>query len=293
MAQPSREDIVFLGARRTAFGAFNGALEKLTATDLGVHASEAAITQSGIDVADIDHVYFGNVLQTARDAIYLARHVGLRSGLPQAVPAVTLNRLCGSGFEAITAGAREILVGDAQAVLVGGSESMSQAPHVVRGGRKGFAFGRTPELEDSLWSCLTDSYTGLPMAITAENLADQYEISREACDEYALRSQQTWAHAQEQGWFADEIASIELKSRKGVTVFDTDEHPRPGGDLAGMAKLRPVFKKDGVVTAGNASGICDGAAALVIASKTYADSKGLTPLGRPSQPMSHKKHYVE
>ena len=279
MRKPLPTDIVFLAAKRTAFGTFNGALKKLSATDLGVHAAEAALKQAGIDVADVDHTIFGNVLQTSADAIYLARHVGLRAGVPQERPAVTVNRLCGSGFEAITAGAREILVGDAEVVLCGGSESMSQAPHVVRGGREGFAFGRSPKLEDTLWECLTDSYTGFPMAITAENLAEKYEISREACDAYAKRSQDTWAAAHEAGRFTEEIAAIELKSRKGSVTFDTDEHPRQS-TLEQLAKLRPVFKKDGVVSAGNASGICDGAAALVISTADYAGRVGATPIGR-------------
>ena len=277
--KPLSTDIVFLGAKRTAFGTFNGALSKLSATDLGVHAANAALDQSGVDRADVDHVLFGNVLQTSRDAIYLARHVGLKSGIPQEVPAITLNRLCGSGFEAITAGAREILVGDADVVLVGGTESMTQAPHVVYGGRQGFRFGQTPQLEDSLWASLTDTYTGLPMAMTAENLSDQYSVSREDCDAYAARSQETWAAAQADGRFTNEIAPLELKSRKGTTIFDTDEHPRASTPEA-LAKLRPVFKKDGVVTAGNASGICDGAAALVMSTAKYAEEKGLAPLGR-------------
>lgn len=272
--------IVFLGAKRTAFGTFNGALKGHSATDLGVVAAKAALEQSGVAGEQIDHVVFGNVLQTSKDAIYLARHVGLRAGLPQRVPAVTVNRLCGSGFEAITAGAREILVGDAQAVLVGGTESMSQAPHVVRGAREGLRFGATPELEDSLWSCLTDSYTGQPMAITAENLAVKYDISREACDGYALRSQRAWADAQAAGRYRDEITPIELSTRKGPVAFEVDEHPRPDSDAAGLGKLKPVFKKDGTVTAGNASGICDGAAALVIASRDFADRHGHAPLGR-------------
>lgn len=279
MSRSPGPDIVFLGAKRTAFGTFNGALAGLTATDLGVHAARAALTQSGVPAADVDHVIFGNVLQTSKDAIYLARHVGLRCELPQHVPAVTVNRLCGSGFEAIVDGAKEILLGEARVVLVGGTESMSQAPHVVRGARKGLKFGQAPELEDSLWTCLTDSYTGHPMAITAENLAEQYSISREECDAYALRSQQTWAAAHEAGRFAAEIAPIELKSRRGTRTFDVDEHPRDTDD-AGLAKLRPVFKKGGTVTAGNASGICDGAAGLVVASADYAAEKGLTPLGR-------------
>ena len=272
--------IVFLSAKRTPFGTFNGALKKLTATDMGVIASKASIEESGVSPNEIDHVYFGNVLQTAKDAIYLARHVGLRSGLPQEVPAVTLNRLCGSGFEAITAGAREIMAGDAEIVLVGGSESMSQAPHVIRGGRDGFAFGRAPELEDTLWSCLTDTFTGMPMAITAENLSEKYEISREACDAYAMESQQRWAAADEAGYFKNELAPVTITSRRGEKLIDRDEHPRPDSSAEGMAKLRPVFKKDGVVTAANASGICDGAAALVIANETVAEAKGLKPIAR-------------
>ena len=280
MKRPLDTGIVFLGARRTAFGTFNGALKGHSATDLGVIAATAALEQSGVAPEAIDHVIFGNVLQTSKDAIYLARHIGLRVGLPQRVPAVTLNRLCGSGFEAITAGAREILVGDAQAVLVGGTESMSQAPHVVRGAREGLRFGAAPELEDSLWSCLTDSYTGLPMAITAENLAEQYGISREACDGYALRSQRAWADAHAAGRFREEITSVELSTRKGKVAFDTDEHPRPDSDATALGKLRPVFKSDGTVTAANASGICDGAAALVLATRDFADTHDLEPLGR-------------
>ncbi len=278
--KPLSTEIVFLAARRTAFGTFSGALKGLTATDLGVHAATAAIAQSGVPADQFGHVYFGNVLQTSKDAIYLARHVGLRAGLPHSVPALTVNRLCGSGFEAITGAARELLLGETQVALVGGTESMSQAPHVVRGARDGLRFGATTEFEDTLWTCLTDSYTGQPMAITAENLAEKYGISRQACDEYALRSQQTWAAAQAAGAFKDEIAPIEMKSRKGTVVFDRDEHPRPETTLEGLAKLGPVFKKDGTVTAGNASGICDGAAALVLATGDFAKAHGLKPLGR-------------
>lgn len=272
--------IVFLSAKRTPFGTFNGALKKLTATDLGVVAAKAAIEESGVTGDDINHVYFGNVLQTSQDAIYLARHVGLRSGLPIEVPAVTLNRLCGSGFEAISAGAREIMTGDADIVLVGGTESMSQAPHVIRGGRDGMTFGRPPALEDTLWSCLTDTYTGMPMAITAENLSEQYDIDRTSCDQYAVESQTRWHMANEAGYFDAEMAPVTITSRRGDKVVDKDEHPRPESTVEGMSKLRPVFKKDGVVTAANASGICDGSAALVIANEAVAKEKGLSPIAR-------------
>ena len=277
-AEKTASDIVFVAAKRTPFGTFNGALKKLSATDLAVHAAEATLQQGGVSPDAIDHVIFGNVLQTSKDAIYLARHVGLRSGVPQEVPALTVNRLCGSGFEAVVLGAKELKLGEAEVVLVGGTESMSQAPHIVRGMREGVPFGRPPEMEDSLWSCLTDSYTGHPMAITAENLAERYEVSREACDQYALRSQECWAAAHQRGAFQAELSSVEIKGRKGSVIVDQDEHPRLSS-LEGLAKLRPVFKKEGTVTAGNASGICDGAAALVMTTRARAEREGWTPLG--------------
>ncbi len=281
MAKLARE-IVIVGAKRTAFGTMGGALKALTATDLAVHAAKAALAQSGIDVASIGHVIVGNVMQTSADAIYCARHVGLRSGVPVEAPALTVNRLCGSGFEAIIQGAQQILLGEAEAVLVGGSENMSQAPHILRGGRDGYAFGKAPALEDSLWSGLTDSYCNAPMAITAENLAVNYGLTRADVDAYAVQSQQRWAKAHEEGAFADEIAPIELPGKKGApaTSFAVDEHPRPKSTLESLGKLATVFKKDGVVTAGNASGICDGAAMLVLTSAEFAAKNGLTPLAR-------------
>jgi acetyl-CoA acetyltransferase family protein len=280
MVKSLARDIWIVGAKRTAFGAFGGVLKDLSATDLAVHAAKAAISQSRVSPEEIDHVIFGNVQQTSADAIYHARHVGLRAGVPVAVPALTLNRLCGSGFQAVISGAEQILLGDADICLVGGSENMSQAPHVVRGARQGLAFGKAPPFEDSLWTALTDSYTGMPMAITAENLAEKYGITRAECDAYALRSQKAWAEAQAAGRFADEIAPIEMKSKRGPVVVDKDEHPRPEATIEGLAKLAPVFKKDGVVTAGNASGICDGAGALVVASREAAEKRGLKPLAR-------------
>ena len=273
------QEIVFVGAKRTPFGAFNGALKSLTATDLAVEASRAALAQSGLSAEQVCHVIFGNVLQTSADAIYLARHVGLRSGTTQSTPAVTINRLCGSGFEAIIMGAKELLLGEAKVVLVGGTESMSQAPHVVRGMREGATFGRPPALEDSLWSCLTDSYTGKPMGMTAERLAEQYQVTREDCDAYALRSQEAWAAADARGAFDAELCAVEVKGRKGSVTVEKDEHPR-ATDLERLGKLRPSFTKEGVVTAGNASGICDGAAALVMTTRAYAEEQGLTPLAR-------------
>jgi acetyl-CoA acetyltransferase family protein len=280
MAKSLAREVWIVAAKRTAFGTFGGTLKDLTATDLAVEASKAALAQSGIAPDQVGHVIFGNVQQTSADSIYLARHVGLRSGVPVPVPALTLNRLCGSGFQAVISGAEQILLGDAGVVLVGGTESMSQAPHVVRGARWGLAFGKPQQLGDTLWDALTDSYTSMPMAITAENLAQKYGIGREDCDAYALRSQRTWAAAQEAGRFKEEIVPVEVKGKKGAVQFAVDEHPRPQSTPEALAKLAPVFKKDGVVTAGNASGICDGAAALVLCSKEAGQRLGARPLAR-------------
>jgi acetyl-CoA acyltransferase 2 len=279
--KPLPTEIVFLAAKRTPFGTFGGSLKDQTATDLGVHAAKAALAQARVAPADVDHVVFGNVLQTSADAIYLARHVGLRAGLPQTVPAVTVNRLCGSGFEAIVQAALQMLAGDTQVALVGGAESMSQAPHVARGLRFGVSLGKSPLLEDSLWEGLTDSFVGLPMAMTAENLAAQYAISQAQVDEYSLLSQKRFAAAQEGGRLSAELAPLELTGKKGAAVpFLKDEHNRPQTTLEGLAKLPKAFKKDGVIHAGAASGICDGAAALVLATRAYAEKKGLQPIGR-------------
>jgi acetyl-CoA acyltransferase 2 len=274
------KSIVIVGAKRTAFGAMQGTLKGVSATELAVHAAKAAIAQAGIAVDAIGHVIIGNVMQTSPDAIYCARHVGLKAGLPITTPAVTVNRLCGSGFEAIIQGAQQLLLGEHDAVLVGGTENMTQAPHILRGSREGWAFGKAPAVEDSLWSALTDSYTNTPMAVTAENLATKYTLSRKDCDEYALSSQQRWAHANEKGFFKDEIATLEIANKKGPIQFATDEHPRPQTTLETLGKLPPVFKKDGVVTAGNASGICDGAACLIVTTEEFAKAKGLKPLAR-------------
>jgi acetyl-CoA C-acetyltransferase/acetyl-CoA acyltransferase 2 len=274
------QSIVIVGAKRTAFGTMNGALKGISATDLAVFASKAAIAQSGVAADRIGHVIVGNVMQTSPDAIYCARHVGLKSGLPITVPALTVNRLCGSGFQAIVSGAEQLLLGEHDVVLVGGTENMSQAPHILRGAREGFAFGKAPAMEDSLWSALTDSYNNTPMAVTAENLAVKYGITREQCDEYALGSQQRWAAANEQGLFKSEITPVEIQQKKATVSFAVDEHPRPQTTKEILAKLGPVFKKDGVVTAGNASGICDGAAALVLATEASAKQNGWKPLAR-------------
>ena len=274
------QSIVILGAKRTPFGTMQGALKALSANDLAVHAAKAALAQSKVAPESIAHVVIGNVMQTSADAIYCARHVGLKAGLPITTPALTVNRLCGSGFQAIINGAEQLLLGEGDAMLVGGTENMTQAPHILRGARDGWPFGKAPQVGDTLWDALTDSYCNTPMAVTAENLATKYGITRQQCDEFALASQQRWAAANEKGYFKDEIAPVELPSKKGPTTFATDEHPRPQTTLEILAKLSPVFKKDGVVTAGNASGICDGAACLVLATEDFAKQKGLKPLAR-------------
>jgi acetyl-CoA acetyltransferase family protein len=282
MPSPRETAVVFLSGVRTGFGAFGGALKDLSATDLGAVAARAALDRSGVEPAAVGHVIFGNVLQTSSDAPYLARHVGLRAELPIETPAVTVNRLCGSGFEAVIQGAHRILLGEGDVVLAGGTESMSQAPHVVRGARWGLRLGPSAPLEDTLWESLRDSACGLSMAETAERLAERYRIGREAVDCYAARSQACAKAAWEAGAFADEVVPVSLTDRKTRqdTLWAADEHMRPGTTVEGLAKLPPYFRKDGVVTAGNASGICDGAAALVVAGEAFARERGLRPLGR-------------
>lgn len=279
MHHTQNREIVFVAAKRTPFGTFGGSLKKMTATELGVHASKAALTQCTLFPNDIDQIIFGNVLQTSKDAIYLARHIGLHCEVPHEKPALVVNRLCGSGFEAIILGAQQLKLGEADCVLVGGSESMSQAPHVVRGARWGIPLGQS-KLEDSLWESLTDSYTKMSMAITAENLAQKYHISQHEVDHYSLLSQQRYAQAKLEERFAAEMAPITLKSRKESLLLENDEHPRPQTTLEGLAKLPKVFKKDGVIHAGAASGICDGAAALIMCTKSFAESKNLKPIGK-------------
>jgi len=278
--QGAGKDVVFLSGVRTGFGTFGGSLKDLSANDLGAHAAHAALERARVPAAEIGHVVFGNALQTSADAIYLARHVGLKAGLPIEVPAVTVNRLCGSGFEAITQGAQLILLGEADAVLAGGAESMSQAPHVVRGARWGLRLGPSAPLEDLLWESLKDPQCGLSMAETAEGLAEKYKLTRKEVDEVALGSQQRAKQAWDACVFQDEVVGISIKKKGKDVEFRTDEHMRPETTLEVLLSLKPYFKKDGLVTAGNASGIADGAAATVIASDEYAKAHGLKPLGR-------------
>ncbi len=275
-------DVVFLSGVRTPFGTFGGALKDCTAIDLAVVAAKGAIERSGLQPTDIDHAVFGNALQTSADAIYFARHVALKAGLPIETPALTVNRICGSGFEAITQGAQQILLGESSVVLAGGGESMSQAPHVVRGARWGLRLGPAPPFEDLLWESLKDPQCGFTMAETAENLADKYQLTRQDVDAFAERSQRLAKKALDEGFFADEIVPVTVKDPKTrqMVPFAADEHMKPNTTLEALAKLQPYFKKDGFVTAGNASGIVDGAAAVVLASEPTAKAKGLRPLGR-------------
>jgi acetyl-CoA acyltransferase 2 len=274
--------VVFLSAVRTGFGTFGGTLRDHSATDLGVIAAQCAIARAGVSPTDVGHVIFGNVIPSSTDAAYLARHVGLRAGLPLEVPAVTVNRLCGSGFEAVIQAAHRILLGEANLVLAGGTESMSQAPYVLRGARWGTRLGQPPALEDSLWDSLRDTYCDLPMGDTAENLGQRYGVTRADADAYALASQQRARAAWDAGAFRNEVIPVPVRhpKTKQTVEWAADEHMRPESTAEGLAKLQPVFRKDGLVTAGNASGVSDGAAALVVAGEQWAADQGLRPLGR-------------
>ena len=258
---------------------YTGKLKDFSALDLGAIAASAAMERTHVAPAVVDHVVFGNVLQTSADAVYGARHVGLKAGLPIEVPALTVNRLCGSGIQAAISGGQMIRLGEADVVLTGGMESMSQAPHVIRGLRSGLRLGQG-QLEDTLWSALLDTHCGCTMAATAENCAAKYGVSRQEQDGYALRSQRLAAAAWNAGRFDDEVVAVEIKSRKGVEAFARDDHMRPDSTLEGLAKLPAAFSKNGCVTAGNASGIVDGGAALLLASDAGVKAHGLKPLAK-------------
>jgi acetyl-CoA acyltransferase 2 len=272
-------DAVILHGARTPMARYMGAFDTTTAIELGAAASQEAIRRAGTEPADFDHVIFGNVMQTSADALYGARHVGLKAGLPIETPAVTVNRLCGSGMESIAQAAQRILLGDARVVLAGGMENMSQCPHVIRGARAGFRLGEG-KLEDSLMSGLFDTYCGFSMSETAENLAAEQGITRRASDEYALRSQQAAEAAFRAGHFKDEIVPVEVKKGKKTITVTEDDHRRPETTIEVLASLRPAFREDGIVTAGNASGIVDGAAAVVVTHAKIAKERGWKPLGR-------------
>src|SRR5256714_5745464 len=273
------KEVLILGGARPPMGEYGGALRDLWAMERGAIAARGALERRGVSPDQVDHAVIGNALQPSADAISGARRVALKAGVPFDRPALTVNRLCGSGIQSIISGAHMILLNEARAALVGGMESMSMAPHVIYGARSGFALGQG-KLEDSLMVVLLDTYCNTTMAGTAENLARRYEISRAAQDEYALRSQQEAKRAQDAGLFAEEIVPVEVKTRKSVRTVDTDDHLRPDTTLEVLAKLPTAFSKDGFVTAGNASGIVDGAAALVIAGADYVKERGAQTLGR-------------
>ena len=276
------KEVVFLSGKRTPFGTFGGSLKELSATDLGVLSATSALEAAGIDPARVGHVFYGNALQSSADAIYLARHVGLRAGVPQSAGALTVNRLCGSGFQAVVSGAQEILLGETDVALCGGTESMSQAPHVVRGARWGkLRLGPAgQQFQDSLWEALTDSNCGLTMAQTAEKLAERYDVTREEADQVAVNSHRRAKAAWDAGRYDAEVTPVTVRTRKGERLFGVDEHVRPDTTMERLAGLRPYFKKDGLVTAGNASGIGDGAASMVVADRAWADAENATPIGR-------------
>jgi acetyl-CoA acetyltransferase family protein len=272
-------EIYIVGGARTPMAEYTGKLKDISALDLGALASRAALARTGVAPAQVDHVVFGNVLQTSSDAVFGARHIGLKAGLPIEVPALTVNRLCGSGIQAAISGGQMILLGEAEIVLAGGTENMSQAPHVIRGLRNGLRLGQG-QLEDYLWTSLLDTNCGCTMAATAENCAARYGISREEQDCYAIRSQHLSDAAWKAGRFTEEIVPVEIKSRKGVELFAVDDHMRPDSTIEGLARLPAAFSKNGCVTAGNASGIVDGAAAILLASERSVKANALTPIGR-------------
>jgi acetyl-CoA acetyltransferase family protein len=274
------EKIVFISGKRTPFGAFGGSLKDVSATDLSVSAAKATLAQAGMSPEQIDHTIFGNVVQSGSDAAYLARHIGLKVGAPVNSGAFIVNRLCGSGFQSWVSAAQMIKDGEASVILAGGVEQMSQIPYVMRGVRFGGIRMGHGEMEDAMTSALTDAYAGIPMAITAENLGEQYGITREQADEYSILSQSRYREALAAGKFAQEISPVVIESKKGSITVDKDEHPKPEVTLEKVRTLKALFKKDGLVTAATASGIVDGAACSLLMSESKAQALGLKPLAR-------------
>ncbi|MFC4022311.1 acetyl-CoA C-acetyltransferase [Oceanobacillus longus] len=265
---------------RTAFGTFGGGFKDVSDLDLGVVSAKGAMKRSGISAEDIDEIIFGNVIQTGDHAAYLARHIGLMSGLPESSAALTLNRLCGSGLQAIVSAAQSIALNESNVIVAGGTENMSLAPQVLRGTRFGSP-NKAPVVDDMLWKSLTDKYIGCGMGMTAENLATKYNISREEQDHFAIQSQEKASNARKNGRFAEEIVPYVSKDKKGREfAVDVDEHIRDGVNVESLGKLRTAFKKDGTVTPGNSSGINDGSASVIIASEQYVQEHELKPLAK-------------
>jgi len=274
------QDIYIIDGARTPVGVLQGSLSDISAIDLGVIAAKGALERSGVDPQQIDQVVMGNVIQSSKDAIYFARHIALKAGVPIETPALTVNRLCGSGLQAIVSAAQMLQLGEGQIALCGGSENMTQSPHVIRGARNGFKLGQSPQLEDSLWEALVDSYVGCGMAVTAENLAEKYNLSREQVDGYALRSQLAARNAQQTGFLAEEIVPVTVKDRKGKPVQITQDEGIRDTSLESLAKLPARFREGGVVTAGNASGINDAGAAVILATADAVQQHNLKPTAR-------------
>lgn len=273
------QEILILEGARTPMSRYVGQFSDVSAIELGAVAARGAIERAGVDPSHIDHVIMGNAQQTSRDAIYGARHVGLKAGVSEETPALTVNRICGSGIQSIVSAAQLLQLGEADLVLAGGMENMTQAPHVIYGARQGFPIGGG-KMEDSLTAALLDTCCGFSMSQTSDNLANRFDISREQQDQYALSSQNRAAAAQARGVFAEEIVAVEVKTRKGVNLVDADDHLRPDTTLEALARLKPAFGPDSFVTAGNASGVVDGAAAVVVASAEFAAEHGKKPLGK-------------
>jgi acetyl-CoA acetyltransferase family protein len=274
-----KKEIWILNGSRTPFGEYNGVLRGFTEIELGAIASTAALERSEVDPGAVDHVVFGLAMQNSRNAMYGARHVALKVGVPVEVPCLTVNRICGSGIQSIISAAQLVELGEAGTVLAGGMESMSQAPHVIRGARVGFRLGQGA-LEDALMVSLLDEHCGLYMAQTSDKLARRAGVGREEMDAYALRSQQAAERAAKAEKFADEIIAVPIEKKGGTEMFSEDDHRRPETTLEGLSKLPPAFGDDGMVTAGNASGIVDGGAAVVVMDADRARKSGHRPLGR-------------
>ncbi|MGE7767046.1 acetyl-CoA C-acetyltransferase [Peribacillus sp. NPDC096540] len=274
------DTVYLLGGARTPFGSFGGSLKDVSAVELGEIASRGAIEKSKVEAEEIEHVFAGNVIHTSKNASYLARHVALKAGIPIESPSLTLNRLCGSGLQAIVSAAQTISLDEAQVVLALGTENMSQSPHVLRNVRFGTGL-KSPEMDDMLWATLTDEYVGCGMGMTAENLANQYKIGREAQDQFALESQNKAARAQQEGRFKQEITPVIIENKGRRITIAEDEYIRHDATKERLADLKPAFKKDGTVTAGNASGINDGAAAVILASESYlTKNPSIAPMAR-------------
>ncbi|MEL0104523.1 MAG: acetyl-CoA C-acetyltransferase, partial [Methylophilaceae bacterium] len=271
------EDIVIVAAARTAVGKFGGAFNATPAPELGAAVVKSLLEQTKVDGSHISEVIMGQVL-TAGSGQNPARQTVIKAGLPEAVPGLTINKVCGSGLKAVMLGAQSIQCGDAEIVIAGGQENMSMSPHVLSGSRDGFRMGDAKLKDTMITDGLWDAYNNFHMGTTAENLAKKYDISREEQDEFACASQNKAEEAQKNGKFKDEIVPFTIKTRKGDITVDTDEYPRHGATVESLAGLRPAFDKEGSVTAGNASGINDGAAAVMLMTKSKAQSLGLTPM---------------